>query len=162
MDLFNYSGAIFDGTGQYRYSLWRIWDPDKPLVMFIGLNPSTADQENDDPTIRRVRNFAVSWGYGGVYMMNLFAYVTAYPDILKQAADPIRDNDKWLTDISGKCQDIIFSWGAFSEAKQRAKEVIKMFPDALAISINKDGSPGHPLYLKSDLKPIKYTTNERS
>ncbi|GHX72979.1 hypothetical protein VCSRO16_3593 [Vibrio cholerae] len=59
---------------KYRYALWRTWDSDKPFAMFIGLNPSTADEKNDDPTLRRCINFAKSWGYGGVCMANLFAF----------------------------------------------------------------------------------------
>jgi hypothetical protein len=157
MDLFDYSGAIFDDNikKQYRYALWRIWDRNKPFVMFVGLNPSTADQDKDDPTIRRVKKFAHTFGYGGMYMMNLFAIVTPYPEMLKSCPDPLGSNNDWLYDISKLCKDVIFCWGSF-DVGDRAQEVIKMFPNALALKINNDGSPGHPLYLKSDLKPIKY------
>ena len=68
------SHATFSSCKKYRYSLFRIWDEDKPLVLFIGLNPSTADEKEDDPTIRRCINFAKQWGYGGLIMGNLFAF----------------------------------------------------------------------------------------
>ena len=66
------SGAEFSPDRKYRYALWRIWDKSNPLIMFIGLNPSKANELKDDPTIRRVRRFAFDWGYGGVYMINYF------------------------------------------------------------------------------------------
>lgn len=110
MDLFNdiQKGARFSACRNYRYALWRIWDIDKPLVMFIGLNPSTANETTDDPTIRRVVDFAFRWGYGGVYMMNLFAWVTPYPGELATSPDPLGDNDGWLGRIAGNCEKIIF------------------------------------------------------
>ena len=82
-------GAQFTEDRQYRYALWRIWNEDKPLVMFIGLNPSTANEYKNDPTIRRVMRYAADWGYGGVYMMNLFAWVTPYPKELEKARIPL-------------------------------------------------------------------------
>lgn len=148
-------GAIFSKCRKYRYALWRIWDNNKPFIMFIGLNPSTANETKNDPTIRRVVQFASKWGYGGVYMTNLFAYVTAYPEKLKTCEDPLKDNDKWLKKISVKVEKIVFAWGSFKEAEERAKEVINMF-DGYALIINKDGSPRHPLYIKNDTKLIKF------
>jgi len=156
MDLFNQTenGAIFSDCKKYRYQLWRIWDKSRPLAMFIGLNPSTANESADDPTIRRVKQFASDWGYGGIYMTNLFAFVTPYPEELRKCNDAIKDNDKWLKETSQKCDRIIFAWGSFPEAEQRAKEVSVMF-NAYALGFNKNGSPKHPLYVKSDIKLIK-------
>lgn len=161
MDLFNQTdnGAIFSKDRKYRYALWRIWDKSKPLVMFIGLNPSTANESNDDPTINRVKKFAFDWGFGGVYMLNLFAYVTAYPDVLKKCNNPLGDNDKWLKKISAKCEKIIFAWGAFAEAAERAKEIMQMF-NGYALIINKDGSPRHPLYVKNNIVPVRMTKQQ--
>lgn len=157
MDLFNQenNGAIFSKCRKYRYVLWRIWDYNKPSVQFIGLNPSTANENSDDPTIRRIKKFAYEWGYGAVYMTNLFAYVTAYPKELKTCENPLGDNDKWLKETSTKCEKVVFAWGSFKEAEERVNEVIKMF-DGHALIINQDGSPRHPLYVKSNTKPIKF------
>ena len=157
IDIFNQeiSGAKFSSCRKYRYYLWRIWDKSKPLIMFIGLNPSTANENSDDPTIRRVKNFALDWGYGGVYMTNLFAYVTAYPEELKKCDDPLGDNDKWLDIVSSSCEKIIFAWGSFKEATERAKDITTKF-NGYSLQINQDGSPRHPLYVKKDTKLISY------
>jgi hypothetical protein len=156
MNLFEESGAEFSPCRKYRYALWRIWDPEAPLAMFIGLNPSTANEVKADPTIMRVSSMVRSWGYGGFYMMNLFALVSPYPDDLKKVADPLGDNDGWIERISQKCQLVVFCWGNFKEAKVRAKAIIDLFPDAHALYINKDGSPKHPLYCPIKTLPIKF------
>ena len=155
MDLFNQenNGAIFSYCKKYRYVLWRIWDKSKPYVMFIGLNPSTANETSDDPTIRRVKKFAFDWGYGGIYMMNLFAFVTPYPEKLEVCEDPIGENDKWLNIIAVKCDKIIFAWGSFKEAQKRAKQIMERF-SGYALIINNDGSPRHPLYVNANTEPV--------
>ena len=156
MSLFDNNGAVFSDDRKYRYALFRLWDIKKPSIMFIGLNPSTANEVDNDPTIRRVIRFAFDWDYGCVYMMNLFGFVTPYPKDLINCSDPIGENDKWLEKVFDKCEDVVFAWGSFPEAADRAKKVITMFPNAKALWINKDGSPKHPLYCHSNLKPIPY------
>lgn len=151
-----FAGAEFSRCRNYRYALWRIWDHEKPKVMFIGLNPSTANEISDDPTIRRVKTMAMKWGFGGVYMANLFAFVSAYPEELLKCADPIADNDEWLSKIAAECTEVIFAWGNFKGAQERAPAVIAMFPQAKALHINKNGSPKHPLYVKGDTVPKLY------
>lgn len=156
MELFDNNGAEFSKCRQYRYVLWRIWDESKPSVMFIGLNPSTANESNDDPTIRRVKRFAADWGYGGVYMMNLFAYISTDPkQLLFKSHEKIGyKNNNYLKEIAGKCDKIIFAWGSFIEAHERSKQIVNMFPKGKALVINGDGSPRHPLYVKADTIPI--------
>ena len=148
-------GSAFSPCGNYRYALWRIWD-DRPLVMFIGLNPSKADSEEDDPTIKSVTRIAKANGYGGVYMMNCFPFISTNPDNL-QIGDAIL-NDQWLARVGGKCQDVVFAWGNFKvvSVTGRDLELEAMFPNALALVLNKNGSPRHPLYCKSDTKFVKY------
>lgn len=86
------SGAVI--TGDYRYLLWREWNSNDKTVSFIMLNPSRADGSVNDPTITRCINFAKAWGYGRLEVVNLFAYRTPKPSLLKQAPEPIgRDND---------------------------------------------------------------------
>lgn len=155
-----YSGAKFSHCGKYRYVLWRIWDESKPKVMFIGLNPSTANENTNDPTINRVIGMGKKWGYGGVYMLNLFTVISANPEILLTAEDPARDADWFLKVFASCCEDIIFAWGAFPEAADRAKEVIAMFPNAKALIINKDGSPRHPLYVPSNTVPVIFNPRQ--
>lgn len=156
MDLFDNNGAIFSDDRKYRYALWRIWDPSKPLVMFIGLNPSTANEAKSDPTITRVKSFARHWGYGGVYMMNLFAIVSSKPAILISDPDPLGENDIWIDQVAAKCDMVVFAWGAFRAAKTRSKAIIEMFPTAKALTINADGSPKHPLYVPGNIELINF------
>ncbi len=150
------SGAEFSPCGKYRYALWRIWDKELPIVAFIGLNPSTANALKDDPTIRRVKGFAKKWGFGGVYMMNLFGIISPDPTILVKSADPIGECDKWLRYPTKKIHTVVFAWGSFKEAKHRAKDVIAMFPEAVCLKKTSDGSPSHPLYIPSDTVPIHF------
>ena len=160
-DLFETSGAHFSLDRKYRYYLYRIWDYSKPKILFIGLNPSTANENEDDPTIRRVKRFAKDWGYGGVYMMNLFAFVTPYPEELKKCENPQGSNDYWLDAISKRCDHILFAWGSFPEASERAKEVVAYFKQGLALRVNKDGSPAHPLYIPASTVPVVYSSNQQ-
>lgn len=150
------SGAEFSSDRKYRYALWRVWDRSKPLVMFIGLNPSTANAILNDPTITRVTNFARDWGYGGFYMMNLFGIVSSKPEILLTDPDPLGDNDQWLEIIAAKCERIVFAWGVFKQARTRAEEVKKRFPGAYCLKKTKEGHPWHPLYVSAATKPILF------
>lgn len=149
------TSAIFSECRNYRYALSRIWNEEKPPIVFIGLNPSTANETENDPTIRRVIRFAYDWGYGGAIMMNLFAIVSPDPTVLKTCSDPIGDNDK-LLNVTCEGRDILFAWGSFKEAKERAAEIINRFPDAYCLGKNADGSPKHPLYIAAKTPRIKF------
>lgn len=150
------AGAEFSADRKYRYALWRIWDKSKPLVMFIGLNPSTANETQPDPTITRVINFASDWGYGGLYMMNLFGIVSSKPEVLLTDANPLGDNDKWLEMIAAKCDRIVFAWGVFKQARFRAEDVKKRFPGSYCLKKTKEGHPWHPLYVAAKITPIPF------
>lgn len=158
MDLFNQSSATFSQCRKYRYVLTRVWDTSKFRIAFVGLNPSTANETTDDPTIRRVVNFAKSFGYGGVYMLNLFAYVTPYPHELKQCEDPINNNDEYLKHYASLADKIVFCWGNF-DVFGRDKKVAAMFPNAYCLGKNSNGSPKHPLYLKADTSLVPFCIN---
>lgn len=89
--------AIISKDKIYRYKLSRTWDSTKPTILFIGLNPSIADENVDDPTITRCINFAKDWGYGTLLMANLFAFRSTYPKDIYLIDDPIgKDNDHYL------------------------------------------------------------------
>ena len=95
-------GAAIDPTGLYRYSLWREWDANAPRVAFVMLNPSRADANTDDPTLRRCLGFARSWGCGSIEVVNLFAYRASRPDILRVVLDPVGpENDRYLQEAVG-------------------------------------------------------------
>lgn len=156
-------GHVFSDCGNYRYCLWQKWDSGNPLVMLIGLNPSTATKDKPDPTIRRVIDLTKSAGYGGFYMMNLFSFITPYPKELKKCGDPLGDNNKWLNEITPKCKDVVFCWGAFSvlslheQFKNRVDFMIEMFPDALCFGFTNGGEPRHPLMLKKNTPLVKFS-----
>lgn len=166
--------AIFNEDRSHRYVLGRQWNTTRSVVAFIGLNPSTADEHQDDPTIRRVTAFARSWGFGGVLMLNLFSIVSSDPKILLTSADPIGENDRYLTDFLPIAQQVIFSWGNF-DVGTRANDFIKLFSKIYpwkghpvvqklwyCLGQNKNGSPKHPLYLKADTEPTLYARKPNS
>lgn len=159
-DLFNTSGAEFSPCGKYRYMLWRKWDESLPMVAFIGLNPSTANATQDDPTIRRVKSFARQWGFGGVYMLNLFGIISPDPTVLVTSEDPIGDNDNFLNLAAGLSDVVAFAWGSFKQAKARGETVIGMFPNAICLRKTKDGCPSHPLYIPSNVQPVYFQTDK--
>jgi hypothetical protein len=147
--------AQFNTSKTRRYWLLRAWDELKPTVMFIGLNPSTADENQDDPTIKNVIKIAMVNGFGSVYMLNLFTYVTSKPHEL--ILDTIhQENNAWLIDTAKRCDRIVFCWGNFAVAEKRSREVIAMFSEAYCLKRNKNGSPKHPLYCKSTSILIPY------
>jgi len=150
------SGADFSDDRKYRYKLWRIWDQSKDKVMFIGLNPSTANEKDPDATVKRCINFAKSWGFGGMYMMNLFAYVSTDPKKLVTSGEDLSNNNRMLIETAIDAELIVFCWGCFKQAKERAKDIIELFPKGHIIRRTKSGNPEHPLYLPGNLKPIKY------
>lgn len=159
------SGANFSECRQYRYTLWRVWDTALPKVLFIGLNPSTANEDTNDPTIQSVIRIAKHNGYGGIYMMNCWAYIATDPKLLKHNPASNAWNDNMLTVIKRGCKDVVFAWGAFKIVKQlgRDKELEEMFQRALAIGITADGSPMHPLFKKgtSKLEPFQKLCHDR-
>lgn len=154
------SGAIIDPTERYRYSLWRVWNPNQPRVAFIMLNPSRADATHNDPTIRRCIGFAQAWGYGALEVLNLFAYRTPYPHLLRQAIDPIgADNDRYLLAVTQRVQTLIFAWGnqgSFQNRQQTVIQLLQHFDHIYCLGTTRSGQPYHPLYLKSTTQPIAF------
>lgn len=156
------TGAVFSDCRCYRYSLWRIWDFSGPLVMFIGLNPSTADERHDDPTLVRCLRFAKEWGFSGLYMANLFAYRATNPRALTKVIDPIGvENDKWLIDLSQRSETVVGAWGNRGRYLNRSSLVSALIPDMKCIKRNKSGEPAHPLYQKSTASVIPLYSSER-
>ena len=150
--------ATFSDCRKYRYALSRTWNGKKKTILFIGLNPSTADEKIDDPTIRRCINYAQNWGYGSLLMVNLFAYRATMPSELKNVKNPIgNDNDLHIIELSKKADLAVAAWGNEGFLLNRDKEVKKLIPNLMCLKINKSGQPAHPLYQKKDLKLIKYS-----
>ncbi|RTR33189.1 DUF1643 domain-containing protein [Shewanella canadensis] len=148
--------AVLSDCRDYRYSLWRTWDEDKPYALFIGLNPSTADEVEDDPTIRRCVNFARDWGYGGLCMANLFAFRATEPNVMKSAPDPIGEaNDTWLVQLADGAGVVIAAWGNDGTFLGRSRTVLELIDGVKCLKLNKSGEPAHPLYQPKNSKPIE-------
>lgn len=152
------SGAIFSPCRMYRYALWRIWDRSKPLCMFTGLNPSTADEQLNDPTIRREIGFAQSWNYGGLLKGNAFGFRSTDPKGLRLALLPIGDDNDHVLSVLAAMADLkIAAWGADSfVSPNRARGLLERLGDVHCLGVTKGGYPKHPLYLKKDLKPMPF------
>ena len=145
----NNSGADFSNDGKHRYRLWRKWDNSLPIAMCIGLNPSTANSEKNDATIRILILMLKKLGYGGFYMMNCWAYITSKPKEVLENVTVVDFciNNEGLKVMAEKCDDVIFAWGDFPIIKKtgRDKDLIKLFPNAKCFGKSKSGSPLHPL-----------------
>lgn len=153
--LFKASGsnsATFSDDLEYRYTLGRRWGTAKTLVV-IGLNPSTADENEDDPTIRRCMGFAKRDGYNALLMLNLFAFRATDPRSMMSATDPVGPlNNKILRERT-LGRDVLVAWGALGSHRGRDREVMGMLEDArrvLCLGVTKAGQPKHPLYLRAD------------
>lgn len=149
--------AVISDCQQYRYELKRVWDGRKPLVLFIGLNPSTADSQTDDNTSRVCINYAKRWGYGGLLLGNLFAFRSTDQSALYSAADPVGpDNDTWLRKLQAEAEIVICAWSATGGYHNRDKVVLGFLKNPYCLTKLKSGYPGHPLYKSADLQPVPY------
>lgn len=156
------TGAEFSEDKKYRYKLWRIWDESKPMVMCIGLNPSNANEGKNDPTINNLISVLTKLGYGGFYMMNIFAVVSSNPKYLLTCVDPFGENTKHINQVANPELDVIFCWGDFKQVGDYNEIYLQRFPEAKCFGKNASGSPLHPrgmTYIKGMLENpqiIKY------
>lgn len=159
--------ATFDATGAYRYSLWRDIG-EGPAGAFVMLNPSTADAEKDDPTIRRCIGFARRWGWGGLHVLNAFAFRSTDPRALHAQVDPVGpENDATIVRIASEVAAsggrIIAAWGEhgfFLYRDNAMRRLLRPIADVWALRISKTGQPCHPLYLPADSEPVLYLASE--
>lgn len=170
----------------YRYALTRQWDPALPWTAFVMLNPSTADAFEVDPTVRRCLGYAKDWGSGGLLVLNAFALRSTEPEALYGHGAPVGvDNDYAIMEALTALQpaQVVAGWGPHAAkiddtgAKRprlgarltvgraahiawvsRATQMRHLLGDRLmALKVTKDGHPGHPLYLKGDLRPLPWS-----
>jgi hypothetical protein len=156
--LFENGNAII--IGEHRYSLSRRWG-DGWRALFIMLNPSTADAQVNDPTIRRCIGFARSWGAGALDVANLFALRSTDPEALLDHPEPVGEkNDEFIVDLAARAGVTVCAWGSHKAVRRRAPVVLELLRDAghrpMCLRVTKDGHPSHPLYLPADLRPIPY------
>ena len=148
----------------FRYELWRRWtDSDSGsecrYAMFVGLNPSTADETRDDPTIRRCISFAQDWGYDALCMTNLFAFRATKPKDMRQHSDPIGpDNDDHLIRCAKSAGVIVAAWGVSGTYNGRDMQVRALLPNLHFLRLTARGHPSHPLYLPKSLTPVTWTS----
>jgi hypothetical protein len=148
------SMAVFSPCEKYRYGLQRQWGDDKNnVVNFIMMNPSTADERRNDPTVERCQRRAVKAGYHGFIVTNVFAFRSTDPAGLLAATDPVGPhNDRLIVETAKMAKTVVCAWGQPPKPiRGRCLEVAKMLREQVvklhALRINSDGSPGHPLYI---------------
>lgn len=160
--------AILSACRTYRYTLTRVWDTSLPMACFIGLNPSTADERDDDPTIRKCMKYAIRWGFGGILMLNIFGFRATHPRDLKRARREGKDViglhgntfehlHTYITDFN--CRIVVCAWGNTSGVAtargSQARIALATLP-LRYLKLNNDGSPAHPLYLLDALEPLEW------
>jgi hypothetical protein len=151
-------GATFSPERAYRYKLWRTWDQSLPTLAFVMLNPSTADEEQLDPTCRRCRNYAQAWDFGKLLVGNIFAVRATDPDNMRSHDNPVGPrNDEALQEITDDADSIVFAWGHHGEHRNRGREVATILGPAWCIDTTEDGHPVHPLYQPKDVRPQRFS-----
>ena len=153
--------ALMDGNKKYRYMLMRQWGENKGnFVNFIMLNPSTADDKTDDRTIESCIRLAKNWGFDGFYATNLFALRATDPKKLRTTTEPVgKENDRFIEKYAKLCKLVVVAWGNDGVLQNRGKIVIEKLNKIITphcLKKNKTGQPSHPLYIKGDMKPIKF------
>ncbi len=151
------SGAVI--CGPYRYLLWREWRPDCPRLLWIMLNPSTANETEDDPTLRRCITFSRAWSYGRLEVVNLYAWRTPSPSDLACVPSPVgSENDRYIREAALRAARIIVAWGAHPLAQERARQVLALLNQPVwCLGTTRAGHPRHPLYLgrETALRPFE-------
>jgi|SRR5688572_18446770 len=147
--------ATFSQDRVYRYELGRVLSgvryPDR-LIVWIMLNPSTADEFKEDPTIRRVISFSAKWGFGKIMILNMFAFRSPIARKLVGHPDPVGpDNDYYILKHSLDAHLIVVGWGNWGRLHQRSTQIRKLLPFPLScLGVTASGHPKHPLYLPNE------------
>jgi hypothetical protein len=152
-------GATISPDGVFRYELWRIWRPDLLMLCWIMLNPSTADADIDDQTIMTIMAISRARGYGGIMVVNLFAYRATKPRELELAGYPEGPgNDLFILTAVSRCKNTVFAWGA-NAPEARVRKLLKGWSWGTPLRLDSlktaNGMPRHPLYHKHDTRLIE-------
>lgn len=152
------SGALYSDCGAYRYRLTRVWNAAAPHALFVMLNPSTADERRNDPTVGRCETRARRAGFGGVTIGNLFAFRATRPADLRRAAAPVGpDNDRTLAEAARRADLVLCAWGVHGAHLGRGPEVARLLAATGRrlhhLGLTRDGHPRHPLYLCYEVVP---------
>lgn len=163
-DLCSYSDATFSPCGRYRYRLWREWNVRLPRMLCVMLNPSTADEKANDPTVERCQRRAIALGFGALEVVNLFALRSTDPAALYAQADPIGpDNDQHIMESAALAGMVLCGWGTHGAHLGRGNQVeamLRSWPGIArklhVLKVNADGSPKHPLYVAYAHRPVPW------
>jgi len=156
-DRATHSCASISDDGTYRWELHRRWASECPVVLWVMLNPSTADGDKDDATLRRCIAFSTDWGFAGLAVANLFALRARHPGRLTQHADPVgKHNDTSLARLSATADLVVAAWGSHPMARSRLGGISTLLgANVKCLGLTGLGQPRHPLYLsrQSRLEP---------
>lgn len=152
----------FSPDRRHRYSLVHRWNPlfGDRLILWIGLNPSTADEQQLDPTLTRIRAFSQREGFDGFWMANLFALRTPYPKEMMADPDPVGpENDAALLAAAERCERIVAAWGVCGEFQARADAVARLLAgrELWCLGTTQEGYPRHPLYVAAKQPLVRWT-----
>lgn len=153
------NGAVFSGCRRYRYALERAdWLTGEGTVLFVMLNPSTATETANDPTVTRCIRYAQRWEFNRLLVANIFAFRSTDPKGLLSASDPIGpENNRWIAKLADRADKIICAWGAHATVRTRAPKVLEILRDhgePYALQLTASGFPQHPLYVRGDVEPV--------
>jgi len=152
------STAVYSDCERYRYLLTRVWEPAGRKALFIMLNPSTATEVQNDPTVERCERRARTLGFGGFRVTNIFAWRDTDPKKMRAAAEPIgAENDAMIAQSCDWGDQIITAWGAHGEHLQRGVAMEALLRDmelpVFHLGLTKAGHPKHPLYIAYTQQP---------
>ena len=153
------STAVYSPCERYRYLLTRVWNPDGPKALFVMLNPSTATEFQNDPTVERCERRARALGFGAFRVTNIFAFRATDPRVMRAQADPIGPaNDTAIRDSATTWADrIICAWGTHGTHLDRGPQVESLLratgQPLFTLGLSKYGHPKHPLYIGYDRQP---------
>jgi hypothetical protein len=155
------STAVYSDCERYRYSLTRVWDAAGQKALFIMLNPSTATEVQNDPTVERCERRARALGFGAFRVTNIFAWRDTDPRKMRAAADPVgRQNDSAIAESCPWADRIIAAWGTHGAHLDRGAEVEKLLRQTglpvFHLGLTKAGHPRHPLYLSYGQQPERW------
>ena len=156
LSLFRPNGAVFDHTSKYRYTLWRNFvEHPTSICLWVMLNPSTATEEVDDPTIRRCQRFSRAWGHDACRVVNIFAYRSTDPAVLSTLDDPVGPhNDLWIATEAMTASRVVCAWGIHGALNERSRHVRAILRardvKCESLGFTKSGEPLHPLYRPND------------
>ena len=154
--------AVFSECQKYRYQLREIWDSTRPLVLWLLMNPSVACTDHSDPTLRKTGTFARVWGYGGQLVGNVHAYRATDKSRLLEVNDPVGpENNRMILEMAAEAKTVVLAYGQPPKAlRARGAEVVALLfhhTRLCHLRLAQDGTPVHPLYLPSTLRPKPHT-----